>query len=63
MTLEEIRVKGLKALADELGPVGLVRFLQQTESGRGDYSRERHARIGRQSVASLVKQLEVRRGR
>ena len=61
MTLEQVRAKGLKALAEELGPVGMVRFLQQTETGRGDYSRERQARIGRQSVASLAKRIETRR--
>ena len=63
MTLEQIRAKGLQALAAELGPVGMVRFLQQTETGRGDYSRERHSRIARQSVASLVKRIEARRRR
>lgn len=41
MSLEEIRQRGLKALARELGPVGLVRFLQQFETGHGDYSRDR----------------------
>jgi len=49
------------ALADELGPVGMVRFLQQTETGRGDYSHERHARIRKQGVAALVRRLEARR--
>jgi hypothetical protein len=61
MTLEQIRAKGLRALAEELGPVGLVRFLQQTETGRGDYSRERHTRMGKQSVESLVERINARR--
>jgi hypothetical protein len=63
MTLEQIRTKGLRALVDELGTMGAVRFLQLTETGKGDYSRERHARIGKQSVQSLVKQIEARRKR
>lgn len=63
MTLEQVRTKGLQALADELGPVGMVRFLQQTETGRGDYSRERHARIGKESVAVLVRRIKTRQGR
>ena len=42
-TLEQIRLRGLKALSKELGPVGLVRFLQQFETGEGDYTSERHA--------------------
>jgi hypothetical protein len=61
MTLEQIRVHGLQALMEELGPVGMVRFLQQTETGHGDYSRERHDRMTRQSVTSLVKRIEARR--
>jgi hypothetical protein len=60
MTLEQVRTKGLQALADELGPVGMVRFLQQTETGQGDYSRERHARITKQNVESIVKQLKAK---
>ena len=60
MTLEQVRAKGLKALAEELGPVGMARFLQLAETGRGDYSRERHSRIGKRSVAALVKELPAR---
>lgn len=41
MTLEQINADGLRALARELGPVGMVRFLQQFEQGRGDYTAER----------------------
>jgi len=40
MTLEEIRVAGLRALSRELEAAGLVRFLQQFETGSGDYSRD-----------------------
>ena len=42
MTLEDIRRKGYEVLARELGPVGMIRFLQQFETGRGDYTEERH---------------------
>lgn len=41
MSQEEIRIAGLKALKKELGPVGMVRFLQQYELGEGDYTKER----------------------
>jgi hypothetical protein len=43
LTLDEIRRKGLAALERELGPAGMIRFLQQFETGNGDYARERHA--------------------
>ena len=38
MSLEELRQRGIGALAKELGPVGMARFLQQFEMGSGDYS-------------------------
>lgn len=43
MTLNEVRERGYAALLKELGPVGYVRFLQQFSTGKGDYSKERHA--------------------
>jgi hypothetical protein len=42
MTLEQIRTKGLEALSRNLGPVGLLRFLQQFETGYWDYTSERY---------------------
>jgi hypothetical protein len=41
MSLEELRQRGIGALAKELGPVGMARFLQQFEMGSGDYSTDR----------------------
>ena len=37
----EIRTMGLKALKDALGPVGMARFIQQFDSGHGDYTKEK----------------------
>lgn len=42
MSLEQLRQRGIAVLAKELGPVGMIRFLQQYESGSGDYSEDRH---------------------
>ncbi len=61
MTLEQIRQIGVKALSRELGPVGLVRFLQQFETGQGDYTAERHAWLGERSVQEVVQEIERRR--
>ncbi len=60
VTLEEIRTMGLEALARELGPVGVIRFLQQFESGHGDYSKERHQWLTGRDVQTLAE--EMRRG-
>lgn len=38
---EEIRRIGIEALAEALGPLDAVRFLQSFDIGRGDYTKER----------------------
>ena len=40
--LLEIRKIGLQALKEALGPVGMVRFIQQYENGYGDYTKEKY---------------------
>jgi hypothetical protein len=40
--LSEIRKTGLQALREALGPVGMVRFIQQYENGHGDYTKEKY---------------------
>jgi hypothetical protein len=40
--LIEIRKTGLQALREALGPVGMVRFIQQYENGYGDYTKEKY---------------------
>ena len=61
MTLEQIRQTGLKALARELGPVGMIRFLQQFETGHGNYSEERHKWIDDLDVKTLAAEIDGRR--
>jgi hypothetical protein len=62
MTLEQIRLTGLKALSRDLGPVGLVRFLQQFETGHGDYTLERYRWLGEPTVQYLAQEIERQRG-
>jgi len=61
ITLEEVRLRGLRALSRDLGPVGLVRFLQQFETGYGDYTAERHRWLGERTVEDLVQEIERQR--
>jgi hypothetical protein len=53
LTLDEIRRKGLDALRRELGPSGMIRFLQQFETGNGDYSKERRKWVDETSLNQL----------
>lgn len=39
----EVRNAGIRALSEALGPLGMIRFLQQYEPGYGDYTKEKHA--------------------
>jgi len=59
--LEEIRRLGLEALDRQLGPVGMVRFLQQFETGQGDYTAERHQWLPKTGVPDLARQIREQR--
>lgn len=61
MTLNEIRQKGLEVLSRELGPVGMIRFMQQFETGAGDYSLERHEWLQDQTVEGIYQRIKERR--
>lgn len=61
MPLEEVRRVGLEALARQLGPVGMIRFLQQFETGHGDYTAERHQWLGEPGVQQLAEQIRSAR--
>ena len=61
MTLEEIRLAGLRALSRDLGAVGLVRFLQQFEKGSGDYTMERYHWLRGDTVQDIVQKIQERR--
>ncbi|MBN2388122.1 MAG: hypothetical protein JXB85_13985 [Anaerolineales bacterium] len=54
LPLDRIRTLGLEALARELGPVGLARFLQQFETGSGDYTRARADWLKEEDVKTLA---------
>jgi len=45
----------------DLGAVGPVRFLQQFETGHGDYTAERHAWLDQDTVQDIVQQIKDRR--
>ena len=63
LTLEQIRRKGLAALRRELGKEGMIRFLQQFETGSGDYARERHAWVDQTSLDDIRGAANAKRNR
>jgi hypothetical protein len=60
-TLNEIRQVGLKALVRELGPVGLIRFLQQFETGQGNYTIERQTWLTETDMQVVLDKIRQRR--
>jgi len=54
---EQVRRSGLEALTRELGAVGMVRFLQQFDTGQGDYAVDRHKWQDQMTVEDVLAQI------
>lgn len=57
MTQNEILTKGYKALTDALGVVGMIRFIQHFNEGKGDYTKERHQWLDDQRVEDVLQEM------
>ena len=58
MTQQKIRMTGIEILSQHLGITGMIRFLQQTETGYGDYTKDRDKLLGNPSLEDLVADIE-----
>lgn len=61
VNLTRIRYRGLRALAEALGPVGMAYFLQQFDRGSGDYTQDRACWLEGLTVEEVVKEIERER--
>jgi len=59
-TINEIRKEGLEVLAKALGPIGMVRFVQSFDLGRGDYTKERSQWLS-ESLDDIFKEIKEKR--
>ena len=57
----ELRTAGCKALADALGPLGMVRFLRQFEQGSGNYTHDRKKWLADKSVQTVAQRIRNRK--
>ncbi len=57
LSLHEIRTIGFEALLRELGPAGAIRFIQQYETGSGDYTRDRRKILPKKTVWEIGKEI------
>ncbi|GHV48581.1 hypothetical protein AGMMS49546_39220 [Spirochaetia bacterium] len=51
--LNVIRKLGIEALIEKLGPIGMVEFMHQFDSGYGDYTKERHAWLDNLTIENI----------
>jgi hypothetical protein len=61
MPLEEIRRPGLAALAGQIGPVSVLRVLQQFETEMGDYTAERQEWLPHSGVQDPAREIREQR--
>ena len=59
MTQQQIRLAGIEILGQHMGLTGMIRFLQQTETGYGDYTKERDKLLGSPSLEQLVADIQT----
>ncbi len=58
MSFNEIRRTGIEALTEKLGTVGMIRFLQQNETGYGDYTKDREEILGNPSLEEIYNSMK-----
>lgn len=58
LSSNEIRMKGFEALAEALGPVGMVRFLQQFDLGKGDYTKDRRKWLDDLTIDDIIEHIK-----
>ena len=57
MSPNESRKKGFESLAEAIGPIGMIRFLQQFDIGKGDYTEERRELLKNLSIDEISGQI------
>lgn len=62
-TNQEILLYGYELLYKNLGPVDYTRFLQQLETGNGDYTKQRDQWLGKHSIDSVYSALSSQKKR
>jgi hypothetical protein len=58
MTQQQIRIAGIEALRQNMRITEMIRFLQQSETGYGDYTRDRHKLLGDPSLDRLAADIQ-----
>ena len=56
--INSIRKLGIEALTEKLGPIGMIEFLRQYDSGYGDYTKERHLWLGDITIEDIHNEIK-----
>ncbi|MDR3284828.1 MAG: hypothetical protein LBS97_06590 [Treponema sp.] len=51
--MNTIRKLGIEVLTERLGPIGMIEFMHQFDSGYGDYTKERHEWLDNLSIEDI----------
>jgi len=54
----EIHKEGYKILAKGLGIVNFIRFIQEFETGEGDYTKDRHKWQDKYTVEKIIEEIK-----
>ena len=56
--MNSIRKLGIDALTEKLGPVGMIEFMRQFDSGYGDYTKERHMWLDNLTIEDINNEIK-----
>ena len=53
-----VRRLGIDALTEKLGPIGMIEFIRQFDSGYGDYTKERHTWLDKLTIEDISDEIK-----
>jgi len=56
--MNSIRRLGIDALTEKLGPIGMVEFMRQFDSGYGDYTKERDTWLDNLTIEEINNEIK-----
>ena len=60
--MNTIRRLGIDALTEKLGPIGMIEFMRQFDSGYGDYTKERLAWLDNLTIDDITNEIKKMKG-
>jgi hypothetical protein len=56
--INSIRRLGINALTEKLGPIGMIEFMRQFDTGYGDYTKERHSWLNDLTIDEISNEIK-----